>query len=69
MVNVDDVGEDQVSKILPLETSYYAFLLTSCFQVNVGIPDGKFSIRRLLKYVGPGYLVAIAYIDPGNCNY
>uniref|UniRef100_T1JEQ7 RING-type domain-containing protein n=1 Tax=Strigamia maritima TaxID=126957 RepID=T1JEQ7_STRMM len=26
----------------------------------------KFSFRRLLHFVGPGFLVSIAYLDPGN---
>ncbi len=30
------------------------------------MPDFKFSFRTLLQYLGPGFLIAIAYIDPGN---
>jgi manganese transport protein len=26
----------------------------------------RFSLRRLLGFVGPGYLVAVGYLDPGN---
>ena len=26
----------------------------------------QFSFRRFLKFVGPGVLVSIAYLDPGN---
>ena len=26
----------------------------------------KFSFKMFIKYVGPGFLVCIAYIDPGN---
>jgi len=29
--------------------------------------DGKFRLRKLLQFLGPGFLVSIAYIDPGNC--
>jgi hypothetical protein len=32
-------------------------------------PSQKRGIRKLLAYLGPGFLVAIAYIDPGNCEY
>ena len=26
----------------------------------------QFSMRGFMKYVGPGFLVSVAYIDPGN---
>jgi natural resistance-associated macrophage protein len=35
----------------------------------VGIPDhelGKFSWRVLLAFLGPGFLISMAYLDPGN---
>eukprot|EP01096_Ripella_sp_DP13-Kostka_P002305 TRINITY_DN1310_c0_g1_i6.p1 TRINITY_DN1310_c0_g1~~TRINITY_DN1310_c0_g1_i6.p1 ORF type:complete len:554 (-),score=202.68 TRINITY_DN1310_c0_g1_i6:179-1744(-) len=28
--------------------------------------DGKFNFRKLMQFLGPGFLVSIAYIDPGN---
>ncbi|MET0314391.1 MAG: divalent metal cation transporter, partial [Hansschlegelia sp.] len=31
--------------------------------VSVG---GRTGLRRLLAFVGPGYLVAVGYMDPGN---
>jgi len=27
-----------------------------------------FSFRKLMKFMGPGFLICIAYIDPGNRN-
>lgn len=30
------------------------------------LPPFKFSFWRLLAYVGPGFLMSIAYLDPGN---
>src|SRR3989344_1621058 len=33
--------------------------------VNVPPPSGSF-IRKLLAFSGPGYLVAVGYMDPGN---
>ena len=30
------------------------------------IPPGGFSVRRLLGFLGPGYLIAVGYMDPGN---
>ncbi len=33
---------------------------------TVRIPQGAALVRRLLAFVGPGYLVAVGYMDPGN---
>eukprot|EP00486_Rosalina_sp_Unknown_P003766 CAMPEP_0201576854 /NCGR_PEP_ID=MMETSP0190_2-20130828/22910_1 /ASSEMBLY_ACC=CAM_ASM_000263 /TAXON_ID=37353 /ORGANISM="Rosalina sp." /LENGTH=109 /DNA_ID=CAMNT_0048008215 /DNA_START=29 /DNA_END=355 /DNA_ORIENTATION=- len=33
---------------------------------NIEEDDFKFSFRRLLQFVGPGWLMSIAYIDSGN---
>jgi manganese transport protein len=32
---------------------------------SIPVPDGKFW-RKLLAFAGPGYLVAVGYMDPGN---
>jgi len=33
---------------------------------SVAIPAGAGWLRRLLAFVGPGYMVAVGYMDPGN---
>jgi manganese transport protein len=33
---------------------------------SVSIPNGKGFWRKMLAYAGPGYLVSVGYIDPGN---
>lgn len=33
------------------------------------LDEDQFSFRNLLGFVGPGMLVSIAYLDPGNCKY
>ena len=33
---------------------------------TVRIPVGAAILRRLLAFIGPGYLVAVGYMDPGN---
>ena len=33
---------------------------------SIKIPQGKGFWRKILAYAGPGYLVAVGYIDPGN---
>lgn len=43
-------------------THFHNHLLSS-----VPIPQGKFSgLRRFLAFAGPGYMVAVGYMDPGN---
>ena len=34
--------------------------------INEKIPPFKFSFKKLLSYIGPGFLMSIAYLDPGN---
>ncbi|GMQ09224.1 hypothetical protein CsSME_00052673 [Camellia sinensis var. sinensis] len=34
---------------------------------QIVVPDKK-SWRNLFAYIGPGFLVSIAYMDPGNCK-
>jgi manganese transport protein len=33
---------------------------------TVGIPAGAGFLRRMLAFAGPGYLIAVGYMDPGN---
>src|SRR5882724_3080884 len=33
---------------------------------SVSIPEGAGFWRKLLAFAGPGYLVAVGYMDPGN---
>ncbi len=33
---------------------------------SVVVPAGASRLRRMLAFVGPGYLVAVGYMDPGN---
>ncbi len=33
---------------------------------SVRIPQGASTLRRLLAFVGPGYMVSVGYMDPGN---
>ncbi len=33
---------------------------------TIAIPDGKGFWRKLMAYAGPGYLVSVGYMDPGN---
>ena len=30
------------------------------------VPPFRFSCKKLLGYIGPGFLMSIAYLDPGN---
>jgi manganese transport protein len=33
---------------------------------SVGVPQNATFLRRLLAFIGPGYIVAVGYMDPGN---
>ena len=33
---------------------------------SIGVPKGATLLRRLFAFIGPGYLVAVGYMDPGN---
>ncbi|SNR26156.1 divalent metal cation transporter [Paracoccus sediminis] len=33
---------------------------------SIAVPHGRSGLRRFLAFVGPGYLVAVGYMDPGN---
>ncbi len=33
---------------------------------SIAVPSGRSPFRRALAFVGPGYLVAVGYMDPGN---
>jgi manganese transport protein len=33
---------------------------------TIAVPDGKGFWRKLMAYAGPGYLVSVGYMDPGN---
>src|SRR5258706_15913518 len=33
---------------------------------SIGIPEGAGFWRKMFAFAGPGYLVAVGYMDPGN---
>src|SRR5690242_6505626 len=33
---------------------------------TVAVPSGGFWLRKLLAFTGPGYMVSVGYMDPGN---
>lgn len=33
---------------------------------SIAVPSGRSPFRRFLAFIGPGYLVAVGYMDPGN---
>src|SRR6202051_4635466 len=33
---------------------------------SIAIPHGAGFVRKMLAFAGPGYLVAVGYMDPGN---
>jgi manganese transport protein len=50
---------------MPPPSSALAHSLSDSYR-TVAIPEGAPFWRRLFAFVGPGYLVAVGYMDPGN---
>lgn len=50
--------------------SYYTAISAKCLQSKRHIPAvleaGGRALKRYSKFIGPGFMVAVAYIDPGN---
>jgi natural resistance-associated macrophage protein len=40
--------------------------LEEVIDVPLAEEDGKFSFKTLWAFTGPGFLMSIAYLDPGN---
>ncbi|XP_046639311.1 natural resistance-associated macrophage protein 2-like isoform X2 [Daphnia pulicaria] len=66
-VNSERQGRDnpsfhQEEDDIPVNQTYYADELISVPDLN----ESKFSFRTLWAFTGPGFLMSIAYLDPGN---
>ncbi|KAL9044602.1 MAG: hypothetical protein Q9214_002273 [Letrouitia sp. 1 TL-2023] len=67
-----DVHDGYRGKLLSTKNglSYYAAISTQCFQSKSHVPAVLKAVGRVLKryskFIGPGFMVAVAYIDPGN---
>jgi manganese transport protein len=65
-----DLTPDDLPEILPSTTGWRSGAphTKSLAEVNgtVAVPAGGVWWRRMLAFVGPGYLVSVGYMDPGN---
>src|SRR5260370_11140555 len=67
-----DLTSDALETGLPGATGWradaVADLRRSLPEVNrtIAIPTGGHWVRRLFAFAGPGYLVSVGYMDPGN---
>ena len=68
-MNVDtENAESTEAEVLPTEgwrVEVQAPSLPEVFR-SIAVPKNATFLRRLLAFVGPGYLVAVGYMDPGN---
>ena len=68
-MNVDtENAESTEAEALPTEgwrAEVQAPSLPEVFR-SIAVPRNATFLRRLLAFVGPGYLVAVGYMDPGN---
>ncbi|KAJ6656169.1 hypothetical protein lerEdw1_004086 [Lerista edwardsae] len=70
----EDSSGETVGAVLkssaPLEVSGSADEFTTYFDQKIPIPEDEkhtwFSFRKLWAFTGPGFLMSIAYLDPGN---
>jgi hypothetical protein len=53
------------------ENNFYSTGEFKVANILVDIPaeNARFSWRKLLSFVGPGFFISIGYIDPGNCTF
>ena len=65
-MNVDT--ENVESEALPTDGWREAVSTPSLPEVfrSIAVPKNATFLRRLLAFIGPGYLVAVGYMDPGN---
>ncbi|MBS0979841.1 Nramp family divalent metal transporter [Acetobacter thailandicus] len=54
----------------PVPSDHAEYPEQNCSGMSAGpgvkVPDGASSFRRFLAFVGPGYMVSVGYMDPGN---
>src|SRR5258708_34213587 len=62
------VGRPQPPDLQPPDAGWrHARVAPSLAEVYRSVPVGSRSVwRKLLAFAGPGYLVAVGYMDPGN---
>src|SRR5262249_36767547 len=65
-----DLTPDDLPEVFPSTTGWRSGAphTKSLAEVNgtVAVPAGGVWWRRMLAFVGPGYLVSVGYMDPGN---
>lgn len=65
--NDTDAEGRQSSEVIGLEESgQFHTYLEERIPIPEGGNDGRFSFRKLWAFSGPGFLMSIAYLDPGN---
>lgn len=65
--NDTDAEGRQPSEVIGLEESgQFHTYLEERIPIPEGGNDGRFSFRKLWAFSGPGFLMSIAYLDPGN---
>ncbi|XP_062603519.1 natural resistance-associated macrophage protein 2-like isoform X2 [Saccostrea cucullata] len=71
-VEGSEVGPGEGSEALPIKPSsaISTSIASSYFNNKIPIPEDEdhpvFSFRKLWAFTGPGFLMSIAYLDPGN---
>ncbi|EHB00507.1 Natural resistance-associated macrophage protein 2 [Heterocephalus glaber] len=67
--SLDDISSACSNSSLPQSTGHAEEPFATYFDDKIAIPEEEyscFSFRKLWAFTGPGFLMSIAYLDPGN---
>ncbi|OPL22169.1 natural x2 resistance-associated macrophage protein 2 isoform, partial [Mytilus galloprovincialis] len=65
----NDSANGDVQQEGEMEKQHFSSVASTYFDQKIQIPDvpqTRFSFRKLWAFTGPGFLMSIAYLDPGN---
>ncbi|XP_076095138.1 natural resistance-associated macrophage protein 2-like isoform X3 [Mytilus galloprovincialis] len=65
----NDSANGDVQQEGEMEKKHFSSVASTYFDQKIQIPDvpqTRFSFRKLWAFTGPGFLMSIAYLDPGN---
>lgn len=52
-----------------IESDQYSEYRLSDVTVDIHPDDSNFTFKKCIQFIGPGFLVSVGYLDPGNCMY
>ena len=49
------------------ENDQYSDYRLSDVTVDIHPDESNFTFKKCIQFIGPGFLVSVGYLDPGNC--